>query len=214
MAATATENLPVIAPADAFRALLRARYPTRPELAQEIDGYSWFHVWDRIDSPDDLAARQALKELKDKFHAGAIGARGTLDRAQAPAEIDPSERATGELDIFEKTLDCDGGRRIYRNVYLLRRDVDCLIQPAGGKSEAGRKGGAPQALDWSALDAAIRGEVKKHGLPNPKNPPGWWYQADVERFAAEFIESLGDSASESTIRDHVRETLKNIEAGN
>ena len=99
-------------------------------------------------------------------------------------------------------------------IYVTRESLDKFESSHNGKSEAGRKGGAPQALDWSAIDTAIRGEVKKHGLPNPKNPPGWWYQADVERFAVELIESLGDSASESTIRDHVRETLKNIEAGN
>lgn len=156
-----TENHSRITPADAFRALLRARYPTRPELAQEIDGYSWFHVWARIDSPDDLAARQALKELKDKFHAGAIGARGTLDSAQGPAEIDPGDRANGKLNIFEETLDCDGGRRTYREVYLIKRDVDCLIQPAGGKSKEQRKRKQPQR---DLVKAAIKAKWP-NGLP-------------------------------------------------
>ena len=56
------DHLAVIAPDDAFRQLVRARYSARPEVADEIKDYSWFHARQLEGGGDDLAARQLLAD--------------------------------------------------------------------------------------------------------------------------------------------------------
>jgi hypothetical protein len=196
---TMTENHSRITPADALRAFVRARYKTRPELADEIGPvYPWFHLREKIylqgfpenaDDPEWVAARQLLAELKDKICAGDIRAYGSLDHAK-PDAIDPNELAIGELDFDEKTLDCDGGRRIYREVHLLRCDVDHLIGPAAGKSEAGRKGGR-KPYDRQAIEKRV-GELMDHHGNFSTDDPDWNTDA---RLVEKLEDELGISRS-------------------
>jgi hypothetical protein len=86
-----------------------------------------------------------------------------------------------------------------------------MVLVADVKSNVARtaKGGRPHAADWSAIEELIRLEVERHGLPE-SGLKGWQNQSDVERWVAEQLEHRGESAGESTIRDHVRKILKRL----
>jgi hypothetical protein len=237
MAATAAENLPVIAPADAFRALLRARYPTRPELADEIGPvYPWFHNREKIylqgcpenaDDPEWVAARQLLAELKDKICAGGIRAYGSLDHAK-PDAIAPNELAIGELDFDEKTLKCDSDNRIYRDVFLNKGDVDILIRPDGapandlvpkptdGKSvRKQNKRGRKRKADQDAAEDALRDEIKRRGWPDIDNAdPNWRHQTHVEEWLSEFFSARKEAIGESRTREIAVYLLNKLKADN
>lgn len=78
----------------------------------------------------------------------------------------------------------------------------------------GRRGAKAKA-DWEAVGLALRDEVKRRGAPGPDNDdPKWRSQADVERWTADFLDHRQESVAESTIRDRIRKTLQEIEAGN
>jgi hypothetical protein len=83
------------------------------------------------------------------------------------------------------------------------------------KAEAKHKGGAPEALDWIAIEDAVRLRVKELGWPDLENPKGWRRKADVEQFVTNIISERGESAAPSTIRTHVTAILNGIKsAGN
>lgn len=80
---------------------------------------------------------------------------------------------------------------------------------------AGGRRGAKAKADWEAVGLALRHEVKLRGMPGPDNgDPKWRFQADVERWAADFLDDRQESVTESTIRERIRKALQEIEAGN
>lgn len=86
-----------------------------------------------------------------------------------------------------------------------------LPKATPNKGKPGRK----PNVDWPTIEDALRLHVQKHGLPDPENPPGWQWQSDAERWTAELLSSREQSASESTVREHVKTMLARIaEAGN
>jgi len=78
------------------------------------------------------------------------------------------------------------------------------------KSKAGRK----STVDWDAVQCALENQIKQRGMFGPDNGTGWQSQADVERFVADLLSGRGEKAAEATIREHVKEMLKVIKAGN
>ena len=78
------------------------------------------------------------------------------------------------------------------------------------KSKAGRK----STVDWDAIQCALENQIKQRGVVGPDNGTGWRNQADVERFVADLLSGRGEKAAEATIREHVKEMLKVIKAGN
>jgi hypothetical protein len=89
-------------------------------------------------------------------------------------------------------------------------------QNARKKSEASpkRKGGRPSAADWDVIELALREEVTKRGFPDDGGPKDWRSQSDAERFVFGLTDLRNEHPSESTVRDHVREILNSIKAGN
>src|SRR5262245_32240062 len=73
------------------------------------------------------------------------------------------------------------------------------------------RGGRPPAVDWEALKDALREEIKIHGYPDPRNPPGWRGTKDAVEFA---VRRLGKefTGSHRTIEYNVRRILRELQA--
>lgn len=113
---------------EAFRAILRARYPERVDLLL-IDSYRWLHDRQRMpDGPfgqairieEDKPAYEALDLIRDGIARGNIRLRGELDGAM-PADIEISHRQRGDLDVFEAKFTVDD--KDYRHVYVYAEDL-------------------------------------------------------------------------------------------
>jgi hypothetical protein len=77
-------------------------------------------------------------------------------------------------------------------------------------SKASNKGGRPPAVDWEALKDALREENKKHGYPDPGNPPGWRQTKDVADWAEAKLGREVKDVSRRTIEDNVRRILREL----
>jgi hypothetical protein len=71
-------------------------------------------------------------------------------------------------------------------------------------------GGRPPAVDWEALKDALREEIKIHGYPDPRNPPGWRGTKDAVEFALQRLGKEGRDVSHRTIEDNVRRILREL----
>jgi hypothetical protein len=118
-------------PAEAFRLILRARYPDDPALPDEITSYGWFHRQHNraerepeADKAVTQAADAAIKELCKNVRDCSLRLRGILRKDAPPDLIDAAEQQIGDLDVFDALLDCDRGARIYSNVHCIKADVD------------------------------------------------------------------------------------------
>jgi hypothetical protein len=127
------DDMNVVAPADAFRLLLRSHYPAKPTLPDEIQSYGWFHrAYNRSDEctqADVETALDALKSLKENVRSYSIRLRGVLKDqrpSMPPAFIDPAEQSLGELDVFAQTLACR--TRTYLDVFCVKADVVRLLR--------------------------------------------------------------------------------------
>jgi hypothetical protein len=204
--------------ADAFRAILRAGYPQRPALADEIQSIRYFHSatidksTGRRNDPEAQAADDALAVLRDAVVSHSIRLRGWLGD-NLPADIEHMEVAWNGIHVFDNTLEVYGERgrtlRTYRNIHCGEDEIKAILR---GRT----KRGAPPKVDWELAKDAFRLEVKKRGgLPNPDHDDNdWRRQADAERWVADFLDARGERVSESVIRTHVSEMLSSIEAGN
>jgi hypothetical protein len=123
---------------EAFRVLLRAGYPQRPALADEIQSYRYFHsapfdkeTGRRID-PEAQAADEALAKLKDAVISESVRLRARLGD-NTPNDIEPMEVVWNGVHVFDNTLEVyERGRtlRTYRNVHCYAAEIDALISPA------------------------------------------------------------------------------------
>jgi hypothetical protein len=119
---------------DAFRQLVCAAYPRRPQLADEIQSYRWFtHPSERLEifhcpycAPQEelQAAKAALDALKRGVRQEEIRLRGCLsNRLSKPRkDIDSTEARDGELNIFDRVLEVSEGGGVVRKY----QQVDCL----------------------------------------------------------------------------------------
>jgi hypothetical protein len=108
MAAKADPPLKLL---DAFRVILRALYPKRPGLADEIQDIRWFHYPRRHRVPPEErdAANKAREVLTKNVRELNIGLIGVLKgiSPQEPHAINPIACASGELNMWENTLEVE-----------------------------------------------------------------------------------------------------------
>jgi hypothetical protein len=111
-------------PEEAFRRILRAIYPERPALADEIQSYDWDYFqgsrwWfeTKLTSDEIIAVNKAFELL---HVAQGIRLRGALSPSKPLEDINPADVRSGKLDVFAREL------RVFLNNKLLRnyRQVD------------------------------------------------------------------------------------------
>jgi hypothetical protein len=194
-----------ITPLEAFRLILRGIHPDNPALAEQITSRDWFLEM-QLTPPfegtpaaaDATAATEALNLLYSHVTYSRIILRGVLDRE--PIDINPSDQAIGDLNIWELTLDCSlpGLQpRIYRNVRCIKASVIKVAAPVTGK----RRGRAPKSF-WPHVKTYVFNLLNEHGAPTADDPelPD---QAALERKVTNLCERKGWKAAESTIRSRV-----------
>jgi hypothetical protein len=155
---TALTRRPVMLPEEAFRAILRAIYPQRPQLADEVTHPAWFLYTKTNNTPDaeGEAAKKAIKYFRSCVASHQIRLRGVLKTSEPPIDIDPSEAANGHLGIFDATLElrADGRpQRKYTQVYCITDDVEGAVRGLGAPE------GDPQ-IDQAATDKQVRRATK------------------------------------------------------
>jgi hypothetical protein len=131
---------------EAFRRILRAIYPDRPALADEIQSYSWdsfqgTHWWceeTHLTSDEVIAVNKAL-ELLNGFviEHKKIRLRGALNHPSKPLEdIDPADVSGSKLHVFAGKLRVfDGNKHIktYYRVHCYETDVNrCVAELRSG----------------------------------------------------------------------------------
>lgn len=96
---------------EAFRTILRAIYPRRPALADEIQSYAWDHFggvrfWfgTHLTSDEIIAVNQAFKLLDELVAREKIRLRGALGPAKPEEDIDQVDASAGKLHIFDGKL--------------------------------------------------------------------------------------------------------------
>jgi Tetratricopeptide repeat len=77
-------------------------------------------------------------------------------------------------------------------------------------TQPSNRGGRPPAVDWEALKDALREEIKIHGFPDPRNPPGWRGTKDAVDFAVQRLGKEAGDVSHRTIEDNVRRILSEL----
>jgi hypothetical protein len=136
--------LETITPAKALQIILGRRCPRAARVCV-IDGYEWFHNHDpenntisqskKVEKELYYQAREASKLLTDAVKSLAIRLRGYLYKGGMLDEserimINPEDKRTGDLDIFERELDC--GKRKFGKVDCIKQDV---LKVAGRQRE-------------------------------------------------------------------------------
>jgi len=142
---------------EAFRRILRAIYPERPGLADEIESYAWlyFDPNRRCVDPDfvDIGgerfwrgevragegreaevkafneAHRRLGEFVRQEH-GKFRLRGVLDPRKPLDDIDPADAKVGKIDVFAEELRVFlNGKvaRTYRQVHCYEIDLDRCV---------------------------------------------------------------------------------------
>jgi hypothetical protein len=108
---------------DAFRVILRAIYPDRPALADEIQSYDWDyffgHRWwfeTNLTSDEVIAVNKALK-LLDEFVEEGIRLRGALHPSKPLGEIDSADVSGSKLDVFAEKLRVFHGNKHIKTYY-------------------------------------------------------------------------------------------------
>jgi hypothetical protein len=133
---------------ESFRTILRARYPSRPALADEIQDWGYFHSARRcfcrlgwID-PEVEAAADALAGLKNAIASQSVRLHGRRPDDINPTDINPTEITRDGIWIFDNVLDVWQPTTrvsqfqqlpIYLNVHCYAADIEALIgtAPAG-----------------------------------------------------------------------------------
>jgi hypothetical protein len=134
--------------AEAFRAILRAIYPGRPALADEIQSYAWLYFdpnrrEDREGEfrEDEVKAFQEAHTLLEQIAKGKFGLRGALDPSKPLGDIDPADVEVGKLDIFAGELRVflhNKVVRTYRQVRCYETDVDRCVAELHSKTKLGK----------------------------------------------------------------------------
>jgi hypothetical protein len=142
------DDTELITPAEAFRLVLRARYPERPALADEIVSSDWFLDRQRrppfegtAEARDCVAAFEALNAFYKHVVHHEIRLRGVSQSDNHPRDVDPIEQAVGDLNIWEGTLDCRqrGVGNFFQNIWAHKTDVMRIIRGPSSASRSPKK---------------------------------------------------------------------------
>ena len=146
--------------ADAYRFIVRAGYPVRPELADEITSADWF-VWPTTKSSEEIqAAKNARKLLEDGIAKERIRLRGVLNPSLPPQDIDPAEARNGKPDVFGGQLAVSRRRYVEVACYEidLRRAVKCREAKPNGMTNR-------KPLSEAELAIFAKNHLANGGLP-------------------------------------------------
>jgi hypothetical protein len=124
---------------EAFRRVLRARYPARLALADEIESFRWF--WKPFDGsirpPEEVqAAADACDVLRDAIASQSVRLLGRLNGARADdihaTEIDRRGIGifTNDLEVYEPRTEHTDFKvlpRKYTHVHCYAEDIEALI---------------------------------------------------------------------------------------
>ena len=135
---------------EAFRRILRALYPDRPALADEIQSYNWdfgggHHWWQyetNLTSDEVIAVNKAL-ELLNEFvlEQGKIKLRGAAHPSKPDEDINPADVGGSKLDVFAGKLRIfDGNKHIktYYRVYCYETDVNRCVAELRSETQRNR----------------------------------------------------------------------------
>jgi hypothetical protein len=169
---------------ESFRTVLRASYPSRPALADEIQSPRYFHSARRCHcllrriEPEAQAADEAMATLKDGIMSGSVRLRGRLNDT-LPDDIEAMEIAWSGVHVFDNTLDVyDRGRtlRTYRHVHCYAAEIAALIGVAEQPPRANGTKRGPRAVAQEAIKACFPeqgGDVDLPDGPFLKQVFGW-----------------------------------------
>jgi hypothetical protein len=112
-------------PREAFCRIVEVIHPENPDLGKEVTGPHWHYQFPR-DSRDALAVGNALGFLDANVSAGKISAQGIRKGTEhdGPKPINTGELRTGILNVWDGTLECREGGRLYRHVFLSMADLN------------------------------------------------------------------------------------------
>src|SRR5262249_46484054 len=174
----------------AFRRILRAIYPDRPALADEIQSYGWLYfdpkrrsvdpeIWAYVGGEifwrgEERAGEGREDEVKAFYEAhgrleelvkGGKGLRGALHPSKPLEDIDPADVRDSKLHVFDGKLRVfDGNKHIktYYRVQCYETDVDRRV--AELRSETKRR-------KWTKLAGLEKFTADYKGRLNGKAPP-------------------------------------------
>jgi hypothetical protein len=121
---------------EAFRMILRAIYPARPALADEVESF-WWNDCKRLPA-EDAAVNKARELLKEQVARAKFRLRGVLDPHKPLENIDPADAKVGMLDIFAGELRVflhNKVVRTYRQVRCYETDVDRCVAELHSKTK-------------------------------------------------------------------------------
>jgi hypothetical protein len=141
--------------AEAFRVVLRAGYPQRPALADEIPSDAWFFYPPKINgelTEEAKAAFSARETIMNAIRKQRVRLRGCL-KGKLPDDIDPIYATQGRLKIFDGTLKVsDGGITLhtYSNVHCYQEEIESLIGDAPTTTDQPRRVTEKSAMEYVA----------------------------------------------------------------
>ena len=115
-------------PHEAFCRIVAMIHPENPGLGKKVTGPHWHYEFPR-DSRDALAIGNALGFLDANVSAGKISAQGIRKGTEhdGPKPINTAELRTGNLKVWDGTLECRSGGtggRLYQHVFLSMADLN------------------------------------------------------------------------------------------
>jgi hypothetical protein len=135
---------------EAFRKILRALYPDRPALADEIQSYSWdsfqgAHWWceeTHLTSDEVIAVNKAFG-LLNEFVIGheKIRLHGAAHPSKPGEDINPADVGGSKLDVFAGKLRVfDGNKQIktYYLVHCYETDVNRCVAELRSETQRNR----------------------------------------------------------------------------
>jgi hypothetical protein len=173
---------------EAFRTVLRARYPSRPALADEVESAHYFYPpYDGSVRPIEevQAARDACDVLKDAIANQSVRLHGRRLNCERPDDINPTEITRAGISIFDNVLDVwqpttrvSQFRQLpnYLNVHCYAADIAALIGAAEPSPRANGAKRQPRAVAQEAIKACFPeqgGDVDLPDGPFLKRIFGW-----------------------------------------
>jgi hypothetical protein len=114
-------------PHEAFCRIVAVIHPENPGLGKKVTGPHWHYEFPP--GPDALAIGNALGFLNANVSAGKISAQGIRKGTEhdGPKPINTAELRTGNLKVWDGTLECRSGGtggRLYQHVFLSMADLN------------------------------------------------------------------------------------------
>jgi hypothetical protein len=170
----------IATPHEAFCRVVAVNHPQKPDVGKEVTSVYWFRE-KAADDPDSIACSNALKFLSEKVADGKIGAQGIRPQWDAPGAINLSELRTGNLKVFDGTLECHiggQGSRLYRSVFLSMADLNRelgvpaakQIAPTKVSSDAKLATGPDFKHDWEGALIEVMAFLHSEGVPDRPKP--------------------------------------------